>query len=295
MLCCIDVLALMRICRLAVCPRPKQCTNSHNTLLLLTCLQCGAGSEVWADDGTGDKAINVLTTTGGQACKPCEPGSYNDYNTTGVCTVCDAGKYAPRGQMASCLCCPAGTYQDLTGANACKKAAKATFITGTCAVNNTASCKPGTFGEVAGMANEQTACKKCKPGTYSNATGSTSCEVCKTGFYQDKSAQTGCTQCPAGTINTATGSSTCAICAPGSFSARGASTCSKCPVGTFQDKAKQSGCKPCPAGSFCPQAGMTRATKCPIATYGPRPNGSSQRLACLPCAKNTGKTGQSKC
>ena len=75
------------------------------------------------------------------------------------------------------------------------------------------------------------------------------------------------------------------MCSPGSFSSKGASTCSKCPVGTYQDRARQSGCKPCPAGSFCPQAGAVAATKCPAGTYNPRPNGSSQRLACLPCDK----------
>ena len=259
------------------------------------CIACGLGSQVFAFNSTGfDVPIDSQSATGGQDCRPCEPGYFNDNSTVGVCTACDAGYYSPRGGQATCIACPLGQYQNQTAAPSCNKAAKGTYIAYTAAINNTVLCPVGYFGEIAGAVSLATGCKKCKPGGYSNTTGATFCQTCKTGYYQDKSAQTSCTQCPAGTINTAVGSATCAICAPGSFSAKGASTCSKCPVGTYQDRAKQSGCKPCPAGSYCSQAGLVAPQKCPIGTYNPRPNGSAQRLACLPCAKAT-TAGASKC
>lgn len=260
------------------------------------CVTCPAGSQVLQVNSlTGvDTAIDVTTTDAGEDCKPCEPGFYNDKTTVGKCTACAAGTYSPRAGLATCLPCPAGSYQAATGQTSCKLAPKGKYISSTGSSTSGTDCPVGYFGEVAGGRTVDTACKKCKPGTVNNVAGSTTCTICKIGSYQDRSGQTTCTACPAGTVNTKPGSPTCNICAAGSFSQKGASVCSKCPVGTFQDKAKNSGCKPCPSGTFCSQEGTVAATKCPAGTYAPRPNGTSQRLACLPCAGSS-KEGATTC
>ena len=68
-----------------------------------TCTQCPIGQN---------------SGPGASSCGECQPGSYADQQSQGVCKFCSAGFYQPSAGKAVCLQCPPGTFS-YQGASVC--------------------------------------------------------------------------------------------------------------------------------------------------------------------------------
>jgi len=156
-----------------------------------------------------------------------------------VSTWCDAGNYFYSSDHTNfgCTACPAGTSKSSGTA---------------CAWGSTCSYQ----------------CTACTAGTFSPASGRSSCDSCPTGHYQHQSGQTGCIACSAGSYSSAFGSTHCSVCNAGHYAqSSGHSSCNACPKGTFQDLQGQSGCKSCSLGSYASGFASTQCSICGIGSY----------------------------
>jgi len=101
-------------------------------------------------------------------------------------------------------------------------------------------------------------------------TGSSYCNPCLTGEYQNALGGHGCKECPIGYSNDGTK----------------ATICNDCPMGLFQNEVKQPSCKPCPAGMYSKESGATSDTVCVPCSKGTYSTtlGADNKNVCFPCA-----------
>ncbi|KAH7953194.1 hypothetical protein HPB49_005856 [Dermacentor silvarum] len=108
-------------------------------------------------------------------------------------------------------------------------------------------------------------CAACSPGTFSRD-GLETCRACPLGMYQDEPQQARCKRCPPGSTTEAFGSVSAAdckeYCKPGTHSFSGLQPCKSCEKGTYQGLSGQKSCAPCPARTTTLQEGSNSHLEC---------------------------------
>ena len=139
-----------------------------------------------------------------------------------------------------CSNCPGGTFYDSS-----VRRSETNFSLSTIEEPRCIPCQVGYFSSPSQLAIDS--CFECLPGSYSNITGSSFCEVCEEGTFQSDRAQDSCTQCIPGGYCDAI--DTC----DGGFT--------PCPSGTYNEKPGQrriEACIPCDQGTFSTKTGAAR-------------------------------------
>jgi len=238
---------------------------------------------------------------------PCAPGSTGQ---PGDCTLCDAGTYKSIIGPSSCIPCASGTYSTISGqttVDLCLQC-KDNSISPIGSNNpNDCSCIPGSYifsdqcslcvGGTYSSGINKAICHTCESGTFS-LQGSTTCSICKRGYYSNLPKSTSCTSCPShsfangsgltscSTCNDGTGFTlqtyTCDDCMPGWYSGTG--ICLACDYGTFstgQNMNSSDTCVTCKPGMYAYTKGSSTCTLCIPGTYG---------LSCAKCFPGTYQT-----
>ena len=143
-------------------------------------------------------------------------------------------------------------------------------------------CKKGKYSEGynpnSGIGSTQ--CNECLPGTYQNEEAGSVCIECPFNEYQDEYGQPSCKKCPDGTFSLNKGNKSCLKCPAGSVRKEGDehATCMKCPKGTYQNEEGQTDCIKCKSGTYQDEEGSAFCKKC-------RPGWSSGEgdIECIEC------------
>ena len=100
-------------------------------------------------------------------------------------------------------------------------------------------------------------CSFCKPGMYSpNASSSTPCKNCPSGYYIQIQGQSSCSKCIPGRVQAVSGEIDCIGCGLHLFTNVSAQiNCSKCPNGWFSSRQGSVECQKCSAGQFSKVSG----------------------------------------
>ena len=168
---------------------------------------------------------------------------------------------------------------------------------GTCFSGNNSVCDPCPMG----MFNSYNAswnrtCQTCSRGSYTSATGMSSCTLARSGFFASQLGSTAEQPCPSGSFSNATGMTFCYSCARGYFSTEAstacitcwpgaywnASACVNCSAGTFSNETASTLCHKCSAGFFSVQ-GSTACSLCHAGTF----SMSQSSSACRSCPAGT--------
>lgn len=248
---------------------------------------------------------------------PCPAGmisSKSGSNSISQCSKCLEGTFSPRIGATTCENCPVGTYYYGVGAylasscivcpagyscrfqkdlpSQCSMGTFSNFSATVCT-----NCPAGTFSNIIG---KPTNCNPCLPGTFSPASGFTTCQTCSEGYSSARGSKD-CSICPAGTFASFSGSRNCTRCSVGSFSVNpGSPSCTVCPKG-YEIKANSNllgsnslinSCTACPVGKYKDVEGISEFCKpCPIGFY----SSTTQSVACTYCGagKTTAANGSS--
>ncbi|KAL4434258.1 hypothetical protein ABPG75_000699 [Micractinium tetrahymenae] len=259
-----------RTCR--ICPAGKYRPAFGYVAQPDACLDCPPG---------------MYSAEGAAQCTPCPPGtaqlagSSPPFPATGNCPLCPAGEYTDVPGAQRCNICPANSYSATPGSTSCTQcgAGEVTISKWEQGATQCTPCPTGTWAgpedtrcnrciadfETRVNGTGASSCTPCQPGSYAyNSShtgpfsvgpvgyfafeeGSSECEECEAGTFNNATGQANCTECPAGTFNPYTGSSradACRPCQPGMFASGSGSTfCDVCEAGTYQDLEGQSSCK----------------------------------------------------
>jgi hypothetical protein len=170
------------------------------------CSVCAAGTysrELGSIYCTSCPAGYYGTASGASSSEDCRPCSQGSFSASGasVCFWCPAGTYSNQTASAECLGCLPGKYLPTVGAG------------------DILFCLECGHGQYAGDA--ATECSNCSIGTFADATGSTSCQSCRSGQYTS--------------MRGATSSKACASCEAGQYLLPGNANCSECIAGVYAD------------------------------------------------------------
>ena len=185
--------------------------KSYISILLLLCILVCVNSAVTCGDGEFYVKRSRRRRSIRSVCKPCIAGYWQR----------ESGH-----THKSCQPCPSGKYTGAPGAIDC---------------TGGPTCTPGTVGIIGATSENESSCKDCVPGRYSNIYGDgPECQSCPSGQYTDKSKTTLCKgdgACPAGKygsmFNTKQG--LCNNCPIGKITVKpGLFVCSACPLGQYQ-------------------------------------------------------------
>ncbi|XP_052778282.1 proprotein convertase subtilisin/kexin type 5-like [Mya arenaria] len=200
---------------------------------------------------------------------PCEPGTFWDVN------------------RKLCLPCPTGQYQDSVGQQSCRH------------------CPYGQTTEHGGAKTvyECIDIPDCPPGTFKTP-GTSVCDPCPSGSYQDRPDMTYCNACPDG-LHTATPGAKSredcqAPCPAGRYWDSHYEDCRPCPIGQYQDRKYQTSCISCPRGQTTDAVGAASKDKCKEERDEDCPPGKfldHASYTCRPCPVNSYKdrNGQDSC
>ena len=240
------------------------------------------------------------TSSTGQWCGECEPGTYTATNNQPSCVgiACAAGKYGPASQTTSsmpssltgwCGDCGAGTFTVLTGQSVCSTKA-------------TTSCTSGKgYNEGTTSANDAS-CANCAAAKYSNTDDALPCKPhstpsCPAGqgvSAGTTSADASCASCENGKYSVTADSSPCTdnSCAAGKYLSSAADQAQTCSSTCVPGKYKDGGCIDCKPGTY--QTGINQlscsGSECAAGTFGPAAQSSlsscvTQLSECsAPCA-----------
>lgn len=178
------------------------------------------------------------------ACAPCGPGNFSDFEGATRCSICPSGKYSNGYANEVCTVCDGGSISQKEGALTCDP------------------CLSGTYSEPGGST-----CIDCAPGFYAYGLSNTGCTLCDPGYYAAAAATAICAACPPGnsTINLF-GMSNCPACTPGRFAAvAGSANCTVTPPGYYTSDTGAIAPVPCAPGSA---HAFQEQTSCPLCTVG---------------------------
>lgn len=194
------------------CPATKYCDRRGLSTSTADCEDgylCDAGSIYPTGISNNECAIGAYCINGVQTS--CASGTYNSEKgsaTANDCIPCEQGKYCPN-VVGTKVNCPQGKTC-AEGASSSSDAAKV------------ADCPAGHYCPSGSFQG-----KKCVPGTYQDAAGSTSCKTCSANKTCDGiglTSETACPsfrECPSGSIRGRR-------CEPGEYIASGSNTCVSC-------------------------------------------------------------------
>jgi len=241
---------------------------------------------------------------GNSKCTACLAGRYSDQSTqsfSSSCKGCPAGKYAPSTNSISCFDCPPGTNnKDTQGTTAehdeqsdCQNCSIGKYseflghgmecfeclsakVSGTLECGG---CSPGTYINKTASA-EESSCRLCPKGYYTNDRDLKACYVCPLGYYSsEKRPFLNCQSCPRGTF----GHSEAAI-----SKSVGCNNCTRGMYSELEALTREEQCKGCPKGKWNANVGVTKESaciNCVTGTYGQDNKGAKSPTSCTPCVK----------
>ena len=171
------------------------------------------------------------------------------------CVLCPAGFHQDVNGSASCLPCIPGRANNREGQLECDECGSHTY-TDTPRSLFCVACAPGRKQITPGSA----ACINCGAGEFGGSGGT--CTDCPAGWFRNPNNPilTACQQCTLGTTSEPK-ASVCSGCDLGKFgSSKG--VCGGCPAGTYQDGKGSRSCKPCPVDTFGPDTNATSNAQC---------------------------------
>jgi len=252
--------------------------NNHRPV----CIGCGVGN--YTNDEGSTICLPIPRGWSGVGmdgrASPCPAGSAGEISDEGLplCVTCGPGYFGSWPGFLACEACPPGQFSNGTNNIACT-ATRPGYFQSSSGRNSEVPCPVGTANPLFSGAAQ---CEECRPGSYSNATGSTACTPTAFGRYQSEFGQTLSLPCPEGTHNPwEDGAASCRPCWPGFYaSSTGAATCTPTMPGFFQNGFKQTGQIPCPVGMNSPSAVAEACLPCRPGTYA----NSEGTSLCLPTA-----------
>ena len=151
-----------------------------------------------------------------------------------------------------------------------------------------AACKAGTK-------IEDSVCRDCPIGSFSEVDSATACDLCEEGKFTNTTKQSVCMECSEGRFNDVKGASLCRDCAVGSYAQYPASkSCDPCREGEYMNLTGQWYCEGCPMGTYNDLQGASFCRDCPLGTSTALANFATGCLECDPGRYNN-LTGQSDC
>ena len=224
-----------------------------------TCFACRAGT--YGNSGTGATAciacpVGQFANSSSTACLTCPLGRFGNTSGLSACFDCVAGTYGTGA--TTCIACPLGKFSSSSSSTACTACA-------VCGAQYTyaATCLEGATADT-------TLCiTRCDAGKYPNLpTATATCLSCAMGTYTNASGLSTCFACVAGTYgNSGTGATACIACPVGQFANIRSSACLTCPLGRFGNASGLSICLACVVGTYLNQINNTACTACAVGKY----------------------------
>lgn len=176
-----------------------------------TCKRCSSGlyQNEFSQIGCKTCAHGQIPDSERVNCTDC-PGGYVAAAPTSFCSICSAGKYSEGGTAGGSTCkdCSAGTYNPGAAASACLECLPGAYMDELGSAYNCKQCQAGKYGDE----NALTVCKACpasKPGSSVGSISQLNCKVCEAGRSVGSS---GCDACAVGTYQDQTNQATCKYC-----------------------------------------------------------------------------------
>ena len=237
------------------------------------CTDCPIHTQAQTEDGSPVGDMDNYVSSGGNRCIRCAPGS--DNHNGGQCDWCAAGMYRD-----------VNTVSNVDAENACKNCPTGKHSSATATPEGTLADNSATqyTTDIVGSSR----CDICPAGRYQNQNAQAYCKSCGGGTYQDGTGQDWCKNCPDGTympISSGYGIVTdysrnneadCASCptakrGKGSGHNSESTGCENCPAGQYQNQNRQPDCKNCGTGKFLDTTGSGSSSdckSCPNGKYG---------------------------
>ncbi|GMH97930.1 hypothetical protein TrVE_jg8351 [Triparma verrucosa] len=254
-----------------------------------SCSECDAGK-------FGGDGIECSNCTRGKynvdmaasQCKPCNNGNVCPDEGSKLMTRCEPGSYTPDDGNSYATCFPCPAGMKSVSGNRCEQ------------------CPSGRYSEAG-----SSSCDDCARGKFNDVVGSPSCALCPASTYNNSTGMPKCTKCPSGKFSNSQGSKECTECPPKSFSGEGSTDCSSCHAlncepgqevicdadnrecvdclpGHFS--AQGDACTACPVGKAATAVGSAFCTSCNLGKYSNEVGSSS----CLRCASGTYTNGDNE-
>lgn len=259
--------------------------------------------------------------SGSHECQACAPGRYAQFGEI-ACTDCEPGKFAGLSGESECTLCSADFNTSSSASTACSACPRFTGtdgregsanctnqgLYGVCSAGSDSeksgavcvACPPGQFSPT-----NDSECRKCAAGSYSDVWGATACTGCLPGAFSSEEggdSSDSCINCPKGRYNPFIGEPECKPCEPGSYcnvtnlifpfecqpgyfsSVKGGTSCSRCPRGQYQSETGTAACDLCPAGMYNSEAGSKSRAACKACAAG-KVSSVPGAPSCMPCAQ----------
>ena len=199
-------------------------------------------------------------------CTQTEPGFFSPTQSEQQ-TECNAGSYTDETGQGSCALCPSGRFQSGRGRSSCILCDQGYICPNGSAVQLPATCNMGSYLPDGVTFRTDRDCAECPPGRACYG-GRSQPANCSAGTFARDVRQSACRKCRAGTFQAEEGATSCDGCPPGRFCSAGAAVALPCPAGTTMrlnfTMTSAEDCELCPAGVSRPSriSGQTKV-KCP--------------------------------
>lgn len=168
------------------------CSLQNRTIGKDTCTNCPAGHYY---DSTVVRDEHDPSTWNKNRCVACNSGEYANLDIVAVdkCFKCQPGTYQDLNTSSACLNCPNGTYQTKFGQDRCEVCKEGGYCNSKSTIDGGFNaCTPGTYNNQTAQ-SDVAACTLCPKGTFNSESGSTtfsSCRNCPNGTYNDLTGKT---------------------------------------------------------------------------------------------------------
>ena len=208
-----------------LCPRGKYGPKEFATAAT-DCIECDSGrfnsakgeGQAYACVQCAPGRSNPLAAqTAESACKSCSLGKHAPISGSVDCPACSAGKFSAKNGSFTCELCDPGYWCD-EGSNSAKpvtgkcppktNSPRGSTKKSECVKEKAPTCGFGSF------TNSTGSCEKCAAGTANNvADGETMCVLCPPGSFSTAGSRS-CTPCPENTFNGNFGGTQPSACKP---------------------------------------------------------------------------------
>ena len=235
---------------------------------------CPSGSVYGLDCDGGQYCSGGLLASTSGACSQgyyCVGKAVTSTPVDGITgNVCPAGFYCPAGTISP-IPCPKGTYNSVTGKYLlahCLNCPLGMYCGGVGLSSYTGACAAGYFC-AGGNYELMPLLGGCPAGSYCPS-GSSSANLCPSGYYQDQTNQASCKICPLGYFCSSSGLTSATLCGAGFYCPLGSSVEQACPAGTYSGipgRGTVTNCINCPPGKYCLGGGAAPDGLCSAGYY----------------------------
>ena len=278
------------------CTAGYYCPGSSNRIACPSGYTSASGATAQSSCYISVSAGKYIASAGTSTQTSCAAGTSKAahtvyYGNTSSCSNCTAGTYSLEG-ASGCTNCEAGKYSDAKSSTctACPQGYQCPGGT------DKIACSAGTYTNATGKSS----CSTCSAGTYNTGTGNTSCKTCEIGYYCSGGASK--VTCPSGYTSAAgaTAQSNCYISVGAGkyIASSGASSPTNCAAGKYKaahtvNYGSTSSCSSCAAGQYSAE-GAGSCSNCAAGTY----NTGTGNSGCTTCEAGyycTGGTARTAC